>query len=145
MRERKSLFVMAAVGLLAVIFSVKDAAMAQQKNGKQSMKNETPFMCRLDALDRAQRERHQALGKQLHADIQEVKELPNGYAFRLPAESSTIMSVAEWVTFERLCCPFFNFALELEGEGKPLWLRMTGREGVKPFMKSELGITDNKR
>ena len=155
MREGKSLFVIMTVGLLAVVFLVNDVARARQKNGEQNkpqpkpsskagMENETPFMCKLGALDRAQRERHQALGKQLHADIQEVKELPDGYAFRLPAESATILSVAEWITFERLCCPFFTFALEIEGEGKPLWLRMTGREGVKEFMKSELGIVEKK-
>jgi len=148
MRERKLLFVIVAVGLVAAVFQVNGAAVAQQVSGEQKkaqssktdMGNETPFMCRLGALDRAQRERYEALGKQLRASIEEVKELPNGYAFRLPAASSTILSVAEWVTFERLCCPFFTFALEIEGDGSPLWLRMTGREGVKEFMRSELGI-----
>lgn len=136
MREGKSLFVIAAVGILAVVFMVNDAARAQQKN----MENETTFMCRLDALDQTQRERYKALGKQLRSNVKEVKELPNGYAFRLAAESETILSAAEWITFERLCCPFFSFALEIEGDGKPLWLKMTGREGVKEFMRAEFGI-----
>jgi hypothetical protein len=157
MRERKLILVIVAVGLVGFIFQVNGAGLAEQASGEQKktgeknkaqseqssktdMENETPFMCRLGALDRAQRERYEALGRQLRADIEEVKELPNGYAFRLPAASSTILSVAEWVTFERLCCPFFTFALEIKGEGSPLWLRMTGREGVKEFMQSELGI-----
>jgi|ERR1044072_8694256 len=147
MRDGKSIFVIVTVGLLAVIFLANDAAMAKQKNGKRDkakMENENPFFCKLGALDQSQRERHKLLGEQLRADIKEVKELPNGYAFRLDAESATILSVAEWVTFERLCCPFFSFALEIEGEGKPLWLRMTGREGVKEFMRAELGMTDKK-
>jgi hypothetical protein len=147
MREGKSLFVIVTVGLLAIVFLVNDTAMAQQKNGKRNkakMENETPFFCKLGALDHTQRERHRALGEQLRAGIKEVKELPNGYAFQLAGESATILSVAEWITFERLCCPFFTFALEIEGEGKPLWLKMTGREGAKAFMQAELGMTEKK-
>ena len=147
MREGKSLSIIVTVGLLAVVFLVNDTVMAQQKNGKRNkakMENETSFFCKLGALDQTQRERHRALSEQLRAGIKEVKELPNGYAFQLAGESATILSVAEWITFERLCCPFFTFALEIEGEGKPLWLRMTGREGVKAFMQAEFGMTEKK-
>jgi hypothetical protein len=120
-----------------------------KQSGKATMKNEAmnnekkdeaAFMCRLDALDAAERVRYQAVRKQLHAGVQEVKELPDGYAFRLSADSSTIMTVAEWMTFERRCCPFFNFALAVESEKASLWLRITGREGVKSFMQLELGV-----
>ncbi len=107
---------------------------------KNEKKDETVFMCRLDALDTAERARYQELRKQLHAGVQEVKELPNGYAFRLSADSSTILLAAEWITFERRCCPFFNFALDIESEKQSLWLNVTGREGVKAFMRLELGV-----
>jgi hypothetical protein len=155
MRKNKTLLALAAFGLFALAFPVEAQVMAQQKSAGQNksqpqqankagMENnkeyEAPFMCKLGALDAKQRAQHQTLSRQLHEGIEEVKELPNGYAFRLPGETSTILSVAEWVTLERLCCPFFAFALEVEGEGKPLWLRMTGRDGVKAFMQSELGI-----
>jgi hypothetical protein len=121
----------------------------QEKNRAESksqptMKNEkrddAPFMCRLDALDTAQRARYQDVRKLLHTGVQEVKELPDGYAFRLSADSSTILLAAEWITFERRCCPFFNFALDIESEKQSLWLSVTGREGVKTFMKLELGV-----
>ena len=88
-------------------------------------------MCRLDALDTAERARYQELRKQLHAGVQEVTKLPNGYAFRLSADSSTILLAAEWITFERRCCPFFNFALDIESEKQSLWLNVTGRQGVR--------------
>jgi hypothetical protein len=155
MGKTGTLVALAALGLFEFAFLIEAPVMARQKSAeqnktqplqvsKESMENnkagEAPFMCVLGALDAKQRERHQALAKQLHESIQEVKELPNGYAFRLPGDTLTILSVAEWTTFERLCCPFFTFALEIDGEGKPLWLRMTGRDGVKEFMRSELGI-----
>jgi hypothetical protein len=47
---------------------------------------------------------------------------------------------AEWISFERLCCPFFSFQLDIASEGAPIWLRMTGREGVKQFMQVEFDI-----
>ena len=107
---------------------------------KDEKKDEAVFMCRLDALNAAERSRYQELRKQLHAGIQQVKELANGYAFRLSADSQTILLAAEWITFERRCCPFFNFALDIESEKQSLWLNVTGREGVKTFMQMELGI-----
>jgi len=47
---------------------------------------------------------------------------------------------AEFITLERLCCPFLTLALEVERERGPLWLKLTGREGVKPFLRAELGL-----
>ena len=38
---------------------------------------------------------------------------------------------------EHACCPFFDIAIRLERESGKLWLSLTGREGVKTFIKSE--------
>jgi len=38
---------------------------------------------------------------------------------------------------ERRCCPFFDLSLRLDREGGPMWLELTGREGVKEFIKAE--------
>lgn len=35
--------------------------------------------------------------------------------------------------------PFFGFSLDLEPEGGELWLSLTGRDGVKPFIQAEIG------
>lgn len=102
--------------------------------------NEPPFACNLKALNAEQRQRYDLLSKQLKSKTQEVKELPNGYAFRLPSETATIKDAAEWITYERLCCPFFDFGLEIERNDGAIWLQIMGREGVKPFIKSEFGI-----
>lgn len=102
--------------------------------------NEPPFACNMKAMNAEQRQRYDVLVKQLQSTIQEIKELPKGYAFRLPSETSTVKDAAEWITYERLCCPFFDFGLEVERNGGAMWLQLTGREGVKPFIKSEFGI-----
>ena len=109
---------------------------AQQKQAVQ----ESPFACNLLALDAAGRRRHKAVSEQMHAAVKEVQELPDGYAFRFPAEQATILLVAEFIARERLCCPFFRFELVAEQEDGPLWLRLRGREGVKEFIRAELGI-----
>ena len=38
-----------------------------------------------------------------------------------------------------VCCPFFGFGLEIEREGGSVWLSLTGREGVEPFIMAEIG------
>lgn len=154
MRTGKLFFMMAASGLIAsVLWQNAQGAMAQKRSSAKSQsrqsnkakmktdsKDDSVFACRLDALDAAERARHKALSVQLHDKVEEVKELADGYGFRYLADAGTILSVAEWVTLERRCCPFFNFALEIGGENESAWLRITGREGVKEFLRSELGI-----
>src|SRR5207248_11331839 len=71
------------------------------------------------------------LGPQLKKLRNGVRELPNGYAFRFPADPTTVALVAEWAAGERLCCPFFDIDMRLEPEHGPLWLTLTGREGTK--------------
>ena len=100
----------------------------------------SPFICDLTAMDTEQRERHRVVAQHLHGAIQEVRELPDGYALRFPVEPSTVFMAAEFITLERLCCPFLTLALEVERERGPLWLKLTGREGVKPFLRAELGL-----
>jgi hypothetical protein len=114
---------------------------SNQNTGEQKKAaQESPFACNMLALDAAGRRRHKTVSEQMHAAIKEVQELPDGYAFRFPAEQATILLVSEFIARERLCCPFFRFELVAEQEEGPLWLRLRGREGVKEFIRAELGI-----
>jgi hypothetical protein len=88
-------------------------------------------------LDAAARARRQALAARLHAMTREVRERPNGYAFRYPADA--LLAAAEFVALERRCCPFFRFDLALEPDGGPLWLAVRGPAGAKAFLVAELG------
>jgi len=101
---------------------------------------ELPTACNLNAFDRERRLRYQSLTAQLRAAVQETRELPDGYSFRLPSDEATIQRAAELITLGRHCCPFIAFGIEAGRESGPLWLSLIGREGVKPFLKLELGI-----
>ncbi|HEX8149330.1 MAG TPA: hypothetical protein VF591_19260 [Pyrinomonadaceae bacterium] len=100
---------------------------------------ESPLACDMGAIEPGRRGRHVANAGELFRAVEEVRELPGGYAFRLPASPDTLHKLAEFVSLERLCCPFLGFVMEVEPEGGPVWLRLTGREGVKAFIREEVG------
>ncbi|HYP28754.1 MAG TPA: hypothetical protein VE262_18730 [Blastocatellia bacterium] len=78
----------------------------------------------------------------LREKVLEVRELPDGYAFRFNIDSRTVMEAAEFIACERLCCPFFDSELGVGREGGPPWLRLKGREGVEDFIRIEFGLKD---
>lgn len=98
------------------------------------------FVCDLTVMNPEQRERHMQIAHELMSeDRQEIVELADGFAFRFAADSATCVKIAQFISNERLCCPFFTFALEVPENNGAMWLRITGREGVKQFIQSELG------
>jgi len=94
--------------------------------------------CDLTAIPADVREEHIITAPQLFAAAQEVQELPTGYAVRFANEPGRFMAIARFIENERLCCPFFNFGLELEPNSGPLWLKLTGDEGVKEILQTTL-------
>ena len=99
---------------------------------------ESPFACVMDAIPVDQRGEHLSTARELFQHVSEIRELPDGYAFQLPNDAETLMRIVKFVSLERLCCPFFGFTLEVESEGGEAWLALTGREGVKPFIRAEI-------
>ncbi len=101
--------------------------------------NGTPSLaCDLTAIPASVREEHVLTAPQLFSAAQEVLELPNGFAIRFLNEPGKFMAIARFIENERLCCPFFNFGLEIEPNSGPLWLRLTGGEGVKEILQTML-------
>ncbi len=105
----------------------------------------SPFACDMNAIEPAQREHHLAAAREVFQAVQSIRELPTGYAFQLPNETRLLIRSAEFIAYERLCCPFFGLAIEVEPERGALWLQLTGREGVKPFIEAEIGGALNER
>lgn len=65
---------------------------------------ESPIACDMSAIDTGLRARHVATGAQLFRAAEEIRELPDGYAFRLPrrhaeagrSEAEAFRGVAGW-------------------------------------------------
>ncbi|HZI85629.1 MAG TPA: hypothetical protein VFD48_02265 [Pyrinomonadaceae bacterium] len=93
----------------------------------------------MTAIAGEQRAAHIATIAKLFRFVVGIRELPKGYSFQLPNETETLLTAAQFVALERLCCPFFDFGLDVEREGGAVWLKLTAREGVKPFIKAEIG------
>ena len=62
-----------------------------------------------------------ATSRELFSRLEEIRELADGYEFRLADDSSVITIAAEFISIEKLCCPFLNFGLEIKAEGGPVW------------------------
>ena len=101
----------------------------------------SPFACDMSAIPPTDRPAHHALTRRLTGEaLVELRELPDGLAFRFAAEE--YRAVSTWVERERLCCPFLQFTIKVGPDGGPVWLRLTGPDGAKAFIRAELGLTE---
>ena len=129
--ENKTIFRLLAVP--AVI-----ALVAAPGGAQKTPTRESAFACDRSALTPEARKRHfDELGPALRTKVNAMRELPNGFEFGLASDASTAQLVSEWAVGEHLCCPFFDIELRWEREGGGLWLRLTGREGVKQFIQAD--------
>jgi hypothetical protein len=94
-------------------------------------------MCNLKALSSRQRPRYNALMQRLRAAVRNRKALPDGYVYQLEQATIALPEVAEWISLERLCCPFLKFELSATGQPTDWLLTLTGPEGVKPLLEAE--------
>lgn len=98
-----------------------------------------PFACDPGALAPAERARHREVTRTLLLQAGAPRELPDGYAFAVGADPASLELAAEFVSRERICCPFLEFRIEA-GRGPDAWLVLTGPAGVKPFLRAELDL-----
>ena len=76
----------------------------------------------------------------LKKKVVEKRELKNGYAFRFPGNDNVLDELTEFIKTERECCDFFIFGLSVSGDKSEAWLELTGADGAKDFITSELGF-----
>jgi len=118
---------------------VRERTLDAKRSGVQA-NSRTGFYCNVKALNAEERRRHEALTKKLLAKRQETIESDKGYELQFSPADVSVGEVAEWVVAEGKCCPFFDFHIDLEDEGKLVCLRLTGAEGVKQFIRAEFGL-----
>jgi hypothetical protein len=99
---------------------------------------ESPFACVMSAISPDKRTGHLSNARELFQKVSEIKALDHGYAFKFEVEDSLMLKIGAFIELEKLCCPFLRFLVEVEPEGGPVWLQLTGRSGAKPFIQAEL-------
>jgi hypothetical protein len=101
---------------------------------------QSKFYCNIKALTIEERARHKQLSEKLMAARKEIVETEKGYEFQYSLADVSVAELADWVAAESKCCPFFDFHIDLEREGKLACLRLTGEEGIKAFIRAEFKI-----
>jgi len=101
------------------------------------MNPDTPLVCNMDVFTSAQREAHIQTTTELIQALQSVQEVKNGYEFTFPNETEFITKIAEFISNERLCCPFLKFTLNILSNREPLSLSLTGPIGIQEFLRAE--------
>jgi hypothetical protein len=99
---------------------------------------ELVIACDFCAFTPEEREQHSRLAGELFAAVREVRELADGYSFRLPEDSAMLYKVADFIRHERVCCPFWTFNITVEAQGGAIWLQLTGPDGAKQTGMSEV-------
>lgn len=107
---------------------------------KDMATTQSKFYCNIKALTPQERAHHTQLTEKLLAARKEILETAKGYEFQFSPKSVSLAELADFVAAESKCCPFFDFHIDLEGEGSLLCLRLTGEEGIKPFIRAEFQV-----
>ncbi len=95
--------------------------------------------CVPGAIPAADRAAHFVLAHKLFFELaEERKDLPDGYAFRFGPDA--LESLARFVANERKCCPFITFELSITADSGPIWLRMTGPDGTRAVLQTQLNL-----
>ena len=103
------------------------------------MNTDIPLACNMDVFTPEQREAHVRTTTELIQGIQRVREVENGYEFQFANETELISRIAEFISNERLCCPFLEFNLNLISNQEPVSLSLRGPTGTQEFLRAEFG------
>ena len=87
--------------------------------------------CNLHGIPGDRRARYAELTSRLRTSVREKRELPDGYALLV---DSSFADLEEWISLERLCCPFLEF------DWRPPYLSLKGPEGAKELIDTELRL-----
>jgi len=104
------------------------AAMAQDADSEA-----LPITCTLEAGEMSNR--GEALRSDLFAHVEERRMLPDGMSYRFPGSDEFRDKLLAFAAAERTCCAFFRIELAFEPGLGPIWLTLTGADGVKEFIE----------
>ena len=101
------------------------------------MNTDASLVCNMGVFTPTQRENHSRVTRQLIQALQSVQEVEHGYEFLFPNETASISKIAEFISNERLCCPFLRFTFFVNSVSEPVSLSLTGPVGTQDFLRAE--------
>jgi hypothetical protein len=97
-----------------------------------------PLICKLASPELQKRK--QTLLAELKGLIIVKIELENGFQYEFIGSDANIDLLSSFIKTERLCCDFFRYDLKIGEENMPLTLTLTGPQGAKEFIRTELEL-----
>lgn len=98
----------------------------------------TPLACDMSAIPPAERKHHRQVTRRVVTAATDLHDVPDGLTLELPGNE--YRAVTEFIAYERLCCPFLRFNLDVEPGRSPMRLRIDGPPGTGAFLRMELGL-----
>ena len=96
-----------------------------------------PVACNMNVFTPPEHESHIQTATELFQTVQHIQDIAQGYEFIFPSESATLVKLAEFISKEKLCCPFLEFTLKLIPNYVTTSLLLTGPEGTQEFLREE--------
>ena len=103
-------------------------------------RNDLPLACDMTAIPLADRPGHARLARSLFGalDVAEPVDRGEEEGLRIDLPASALSDVARWTVYERLCCPFLHFTIDVEPAADAITLTLSGPIGTRAFLKEEL-------
>ena len=96
-----------------------------------------PLVCDMNVFTPAERELHIQTTTKLFQSLQNIQAVENGFTFSFLNQYEFITSLAEFISKERLCCPFLDFTLRIQPNEEFISLTLTGPKGTQEFLRLE--------
>lgn len=125
---------------LTTIFSTD--LLGQTKNNAMetiTLKERAALTCKLTTKELQNRK--QTVLTDLKNNVLTKNEFKDGFEYTFSGTDKVIDQLTEFIKTERQCCDFFNYEIKISGDIKEtVTLKITGPDGVKDFIKEELGL-----
>ena len=111
---------------------------AKKMNSVYTPARQKAVACKLTSVE-LQKRKQQVLAS-LKSKVQEKTELSDGYIYRFDGSDTLLMELISFIQTERACCNFFTFQLLIADAESPVFLTISGPEGAKEFINSEMDL-----
>jgi hypothetical protein len=126
---------LAAAGLFALRRRSNSSECDCEDKAIESAHGDTLIACDLTVFSTTERIKHLALAKSLLGKARQVIEHENGFTFAFEQSRLLEMQIADWVSKEKRCCPFFSFEVSRANAPPSLRLRISGPDAAKEILR----------
>ena len=131
---------LAVAGLFAVRRRITSSECDCGDKAITSMHTDMPIACDLTVFNNSERIKHLALAKSLLREATQVVEHKDGFTFVFQQSALLEVKIAEWVSNEKRCCPFFSFELSRTNAPPSLSLTISGPNGAKEILRTVVDL-----